>query len=120
MAEPLRHRQTKEAATDMFSLQPPRYIPTLPVAAVTLRSRHHGSYRRCCGPNVVLDGGRSLRRSRGRQRDCERVAAQHHERDQPPDKTDPLRSSWLASALLFLVTQSLEPPSWWPVRDEGF
>src|SRR6266853_4248140 len=30
MAEPLRHRQTKEAATDMFSLQPPRYIPTLP------------------------------------------------------------------------------------------
>jgi hypothetical protein len=29
----LRHRQTKEAATDMFSLQPPRHIPTLPVAA---------------------------------------------------------------------------------------
>ena len=29
-AEPLRHRQTKEAATDMFSLQPPRHIPTLP------------------------------------------------------------------------------------------
>src|SRR5580693_9606805 len=30
MVEPLRHRQTKEAATDMFSLQPPRHIPTLP------------------------------------------------------------------------------------------
>jgi hypothetical protein len=30
MAEPLRHRQTKEAATDMFSLQQPRHIPTLP------------------------------------------------------------------------------------------
>ena len=30
MAEPLRHRQTKEAATDMFSLQPPRHISTLP------------------------------------------------------------------------------------------
>jgi hypothetical protein len=29
MAEPLRHRQTKEAATDMFSLQPPRHISTL-------------------------------------------------------------------------------------------
>ena len=28
MAEPLRHRQTKEAATDMLSLQPPRHIPT--------------------------------------------------------------------------------------------
>jgi hypothetical protein len=32
MAETLRHRQTKEAATDMFSLQPPRHIPTLPTA----------------------------------------------------------------------------------------
>src|SRR5262245_42696435 len=30
MGEPLRHRQTKEAATDMFDLQPPRHIPTLP------------------------------------------------------------------------------------------
>ena len=27
MVEPLRHRQSKEAATDMFSLQPPRHIP---------------------------------------------------------------------------------------------
>jgi hypothetical protein len=32
MVEPLRHRQTKEAETDMFSLQPPRHIPTLPFA----------------------------------------------------------------------------------------
>src|SRR5216683_4014624 len=31
MVEPLRHRQTKEAETDMFSLQPPRHIPTLPI-----------------------------------------------------------------------------------------
>jgi hypothetical protein len=30
MAEPLRHRQTKEAATDMVSLQQPRHISTLP------------------------------------------------------------------------------------------
>jgi hypothetical protein len=35
MAELLRHRQTKEAATDMFSLKPPRHIPTLPA---TLRN----------------------------------------------------------------------------------
>jgi len=28
--EPLRHRQTKGAATDMFGLQPPRHISTLP------------------------------------------------------------------------------------------
>ena len=32
MAEPLRHRQTKEAATDMFGLKPPRHISTLPIA----------------------------------------------------------------------------------------
>jgi hypothetical protein len=35
MVEPLRHRQTKEAATDMFSLQPPRHISTLPAAEVS-------------------------------------------------------------------------------------
>src|SRR5258705_7114568 len=39
MAEPLRHRQTKEAATDMFSLQPPRYIPTLPIPEMTAGGR---------------------------------------------------------------------------------
>jgi multidrug efflux pump subunit AcrB len=30
--EPVRHRQTKGAATDMFGLQPPRHTPTLPLA----------------------------------------------------------------------------------------
>ena len=30
MVEPLRHRQPKGAATDMFNLQPPRHISTLP------------------------------------------------------------------------------------------
>jgi hypothetical protein len=30
MVEPLRHRQTKEAATDMFDLLPTRHISTLP------------------------------------------------------------------------------------------
>jgi hypothetical protein len=30
MVEPIRHRQTKEAATDMFYLKPPRHISTLP------------------------------------------------------------------------------------------
>jgi hypothetical protein len=34
MAEPLRHRQTKEAETDMFSLQPPRHISTLHIASI--------------------------------------------------------------------------------------
>jgi hypothetical protein len=30
MLEPVRHRQTKGAATDMFVLPPPRHTPTLP------------------------------------------------------------------------------------------
>ena len=30
MVEPVRHRQTKGAATDMFGLQPLRHTPTLP------------------------------------------------------------------------------------------
>jgi hypothetical protein len=34
MVEPLRHRQTKEAATDMFYLKPPRHISTLPFPSV--------------------------------------------------------------------------------------
>jgi hypothetical protein len=36
MADPLRHRQTKGAATDMVDLRPPRHIPTLPLADSTL------------------------------------------------------------------------------------
>ena len=32
MVGPLRHRQTKEAETDMFNLPPPRHISTLPTA----------------------------------------------------------------------------------------
>jgi hypothetical protein len=35
-AEPLRHRQTKEAATDMFDLKPPRHIPTLHISHISL------------------------------------------------------------------------------------
>jgi hypothetical protein len=38
MVAPLRHRQTKEAETDMFDLQPPRHISTLHKAAVTSRT----------------------------------------------------------------------------------
>jgi hypothetical protein len=39
MVAPLRHRQTKEAETDMFDLQPPRHISTL-----------HSSSNRCNAP----------------------------------------------------------------------
>jgi bifunctional non-homologous end joining protein LigD len=40
MGEPLRHRHTKEAATDMFSLPLPRHISTLEVK--------HDGYRFIC------------------------------------------------------------------------
>ena len=40
MVEPLRHRQTKEAATDMFDLQPPRHISTLPFASILAYPGH--------------------------------------------------------------------------------
>src|SRR6202051_2248062 len=35
MVEPLRHRQTKGAGTDMCYLKPPRHISTLPKADLT-------------------------------------------------------------------------------------
>jgi hypothetical protein len=50
MVEPLRHRQTKEAATDMFSLQPPRHISTLPNPEELKASK--------CRP-LFLDSGRA-------------------------------------------------------------
>jgi hypothetical protein len=37
MVEPLRHRQTKEAATAIFDLQPPRHISTLHEREVPIR-----------------------------------------------------------------------------------
>ena len=40
MAELLRHRQTKEAVTDMFTLQPPRHIPTLPSTSFQAQAAH--------------------------------------------------------------------------------
>jgi hypothetical protein len=43
MAEPLRHRQTKEAATDLFNLQPPRHISTLPKAVLTAQQGYFRS-----------------------------------------------------------------------------
>ena len=39
MVEPLRHRQTKGAETDMPGLPPPRHIPTLPGEAIRGPSR---------------------------------------------------------------------------------
>src|SRR5208282_2362122 len=42
-AEPLRHRQTKGAATDMLNLKPPRHTPTLRKAAIDHRQTNVAS-----------------------------------------------------------------------------
>ena len=64
MVEPLRHRQSKEAATDMFSLQPPRHISTLPFATNrgatilwSLLYLGHNGHRAALAPegSVVID-----------------------------------------------------------------
>src|SRR6266446_3897842 len=47
MADPLRHRQTKGAATDMVDLTPPRHIPTLPIGGDVngpFRQRQYGIF----------------------------------------------------------------------------
>ena len=48
MVEPLRHRQTKGAATDMPGLPPPRHFPTLPDTAVRC-----GDPKRRLSPNIA-------------------------------------------------------------------
>jgi len=39
MADPLRHRQTNGAATDMVDLTPPRHFPTLPLRGTAFAGR---------------------------------------------------------------------------------
>ena len=50
MVEPVRHRQTKEAETDMFDLQPPRHISTL----------HKADERACAGMSGAGEGSAPL------------------------------------------------------------
>src|ERR1700730_2720155 len=40
MVEPLRHRQTKGAETDMPDLPPPRHFPTLPTEILSIFKNH--------------------------------------------------------------------------------
>jgi len=59
MVEPLRHRQTKGAATDMPDLPPPRHIPTLPNCRLRVQGFLKG--RELTPPSVaakVCDGSR--------------------------------------------------------------
>src|SRR6516164_1291863 len=54
MAEPLRHRQTKGAATDMPGLPPTRHIPTLPEADLHQQARNSPE---APPPNMGAPGG---------------------------------------------------------------
>ena len=54
MVAPLRHRQTKGAATDMPGLLPPRNIPTLPNAAVHLAVPKPSPWDKHRAPGAVL------------------------------------------------------------------
>src|SRR5271166_1966555 len=56
MVAPLRHRQTKEAETDMFDLQPPRHISTLHRAAVVW-GQLYDRYQRGCGRETTRESG---------------------------------------------------------------
>src|SRR5215204_2057202 len=54
MVEPLRHRQTKVAVTDMFDLKPPRHTSTLPQPERLMASKsrpQHLSNRKSPGPS---------------------------------------------------------------------
>jgi hypothetical protein len=50
-----RHRRTKEAATDMLGLQPPRHISTLPISAYPVPAVMSGSTSSGRGPNCEND-----------------------------------------------------------------
>ena len=69
MAEPVRHRQTKGAATDMFDLQLPRHTSTLPRSlgvGINARCGYNGSSnRRFLDPSSYPKG-----RSDGARPEC--------------------------------------------------
>ena len=59
MVEPLRHRQTKGAATDMFYLMPPRHISTLHFSCLTRPDRRSPFMR---GKADLADAGIDFRK----------------------------------------------------------
>jgi hypothetical protein len=59
MADPLRHRQTKGAETDMVDLRPPRHISTLPIADL----RGDAISLTCCVLKRTLSSGTRVRTS---------------------------------------------------------
>src|ERR1700730_17696028 len=96
MVEPVRHRQTKGAATDMFVLPPPRHTPTLPLdpeRSVVLRAvrcrghrRAHQRQNRRLEEEGEVDGWRAAARvwSAGPQARHDRQRGGYRSIDLPP------------------------------------
>jgi hypothetical protein len=86
MADPLRHRQTKGAATDMVDLTPPRHISTLPIADTQLTPPNHpgahssGACRRSARRPHRRSSAKTYRR---RHRGCQGAARQSRYRRHP-------------------------------------
>src|SRR6516225_2972637 len=89
MAEPVRHRQTKGAATDMFDLQPPRHTSTLPDSAV---------------------GSRASMSAKGRKADIWERPGEVAEVPEADSCTAPDPLGWSYAA------ESIEPRYWWILR----
>src|SRR5262245_48401464 len=75
MVKPLRHRQTKEAATDMFYLPPPRHISTLPHGKPS-RTTKILSHARRRGSGVAARGARAASGDAGGRVPRRRIARQ--------------------------------------------
>ena len=80
MGEPLRHRQTKEAATVMFGLQPTRHISTLPCRQPTTGiadcCARAASGQAAAPPTSVMNSRRLVMASLDRRADARRFPNQ--------------------------------------------
>src|SRR5947207_1434036 len=112
MAEPVRHRQTKGAATDMFDLQPPRHISTLRNLAVRTRPGE-GPESTLCGTRRAQELLRPLPFKLGRMTRIGGLAlseaglAVHYSAGRP---LPALRREWSAPAERTMVSENDSPP----------
>jgi hypothetical protein len=102
MVEPLRHRQTKGAETDMLDLTPPRHVSTLPTPATPERplggQESARSTHSLQPPQTVAKGGKRayegrFRKDRSPDESRRSIPARNTERDDRPARSIVGRSS---------------------------